>query len=100
MVNQTRDEEVRFADFSIQEETVTAIDKLYQNLQRNFSPKQNYPNPFNPTTKITCTLPFSVNSETSNLKLIMFNILVGEVTTLVNKITNLIIMKFHLMQLS
>lgn len=39
----------------------------------------NYPNPFNPTTKIDYGLP-----EVSNVKLVIYDILDREVTTLVN----------------
>ena len=48
-----------------------------------FSLNQNYPNPFNPSTKIS----FSV-AQTSNVKLLVFNILGECVATLVNEIRN------------
>ncbi len=59
-----------------------------------FSLSQNYPNPFNPVTKIRYSIPSNVRSETSNkattagtsVKLIVFDILGNEVTTLVNEI--------------
>ena len=48
-----------------------------------YSLSQNYPNPFNPTTNIK----FSV-AETGNYKLIIYNILGQEITTLVNNQLN------------
>ena len=46
---------------------------------------QNYPNPFNPSTVIRYSIPTSVKSEKSNVKLIVFDILGREVATLVNQ---------------
>ena len=46
---------------------------------------QNYPNPFNPTTKIKFTIPSAVKHETSNVKLIVYDILGREIKTLINK---------------
>jgi hypothetical protein len=46
---------------------------------------QNYPNPFNPSTNIKYQITKNVKSETSNVKLIIFDILGKEVTTLVNE---------------
>jgi hypothetical protein len=40
---------------------------------------QNFPNPFNPTTNIKYTIPFS-----SNVKLIIYDILGNEITTLID----------------
>ena len=48
-------------------------------LPNNIVLKQNYPNPFNPTTKIDYGLP-----EVSNVKLVIYDLLGREVTTLVN----------------
>ncbi len=51
--------------------------------------EQNYPNPFNPVTKIrfaiTSNLKAGVKGETSNAKLIIFDLLGREVATLVNE---------------
>jgi hypothetical protein len=49
------------------------------NIPDHFSLSQNYPNPFNPSTKITYTLPWSVN-----VKLRIYDLLGREVATLVN----------------
>ena len=49
-----------------------------------FSLQQNYPNPFNPSTKIRFAITSNVKGETSNAKLIIFDILGREVSTLVN----------------
>jgi hypothetical protein len=46
---------------------------------------QNYPNPFNPATKIRFDIPADVKRQTSNVKLIIFDVLGREVATLVNE---------------
>ena len=51
----------------------------------NFSLEQNYPNPFNPSTKIKFTIPSNVKSETSNVSLIVYDVLGNEIATLVNE---------------
>ncbi|VAX24866.1 hypothetical protein MNBD_IGNAVI01-2252, partial [hydrothermal vent metagenome] len=51
----------------------------------SFELNQNYPNPFNPTTKIKYTIPSDTKREISNVKLVVYDVLGKEVTTLVNK---------------
>jgi hypothetical protein len=48
---------------------------------------QNYPNPFNPSTKIKFDIA-EVKSKTLNVKLIIYDILGKEITTLVNENLN------------
>jgi hypothetical protein len=50
-----------------------------------FSLSQNYPNPFNPSTKINFTISSEVKRGTSNVKLIVYDILGREIKTLLNK---------------
>ena len=61
------------------------IKPISNKIPANFVLYQNYPNPFNPTTKIKYSIPSNVKSETSNVKLIIYDILGREVETLVNE---------------
>jgi photosystem II stability/assembly factor-like uncharacterized protein len=63
---------------------VTGIVKIGTNIPQEFRLEQNYPNPFNPSTKIRFNLPTNVKSETSNVKLIIFNGIGQELMTLIN----------------
>lgn len=54
----------------------------------DFILNQNYPNPFNPGTMISYTIPANVKGHMSNLKLIVYNSLGSEVSTLVNENQN------------
>ncbi len=58
---------------------VSGINDIAQNNQELFKLYQNYPNPFNPSTTISFSIPASANS-----KLIIFNSLGEEVSTLQN----------------
>ncbi|RPI19764.1 MAG: T9SS C-terminal target domain-containing protein [Ignavibacteriae bacterium] len=49
---------------------------------------QNYPNPFNPTTKIRFDIPSNVKRQTSNVKLVIHNVIGKEITTLINEQMN------------
>lgn len=59
-----------------------------KNINSNISDKcylyQNYPNPFNPNTKIRFEIAKSVKGQTTNAKLVIYDILGSEVTTIVN----------------
>jgi len=61
------------------------IVNLANDLPYNFSLSQNYPNPFNPHTKIKFDIPAIVRGQTSNVKLIIYDVLGREVTTLVDE---------------
>jgi len=54
-------------------------------LVEEYKLEQNYPNPFNPSTTISYSIPNNVKSETSNVKLVVYDILGNEVATLVNE---------------
>ncbi len=51
----------------------------------HFLLSQNYPNPFNPQTKIKFDIPANVRGQSSNVKLVIYDLLGREVTTLVNE---------------
>jgi hypothetical protein len=69
----------------------TGIGNEFTSIPEVFSLSQNYPNPFNPTTVITYNIPSNVKSQTlasqsgSNVKLVIYDLLGKEVTTLVNE---------------
>ncbi|MBK7104210.1 MAG: T9SS type A sorting domain-containing protein [Ignavibacteriae bacterium] len=54
-------------------------------LPEKYSLEQNYPNPFNPTTKIKYTIQSNLKNSTTNVKLVVFDILGREVKTLINE---------------
>jgi hypothetical protein len=58
---------------------VTGVENA-EDVPRTFTLKQNYPNPFNPTTTIEFEIP-----ERVNVKLIVYDILAREISTLVDK---------------
>ena len=55
------------------------VNNNQNNVPATYNLSQNYPNPFNPTTNISYTLP-----KTGNVKLVVFDVLGREITTLVN----------------
>ena len=61
--------------------TVLAVEEHVAELPRVFDLMQNYPNPFNPSTNIRYDVPSN-----ANVKIIIYDILGREVTTLVNAV--------------
>jgi Secretion system C-terminal sorting domain len=64
---------------------VIGIRPISNEIPQNYRLHQNYPNPFNPVTKIKFDIPSNVKRETSNVKMIIYDILGREVETLINE---------------
>jgi hypothetical protein len=58
---------------------------LQYSLPTEYKLEQNYPNPFNPTTKIRFAVPQDARNEKQEVRLVVYDILGNEVTTLVNE---------------
>jgi len=65
--------------------TPVGIQSTNTEVTHNFSLSQNYPNPFNPQTKIKFDVPSNPKGQTSIVKLVIYDLLGREVTTLVNE---------------
>jgi type IX secretion system substrate protein len=61
------------------------IEPLSNEFPVRFQLYQNYPNPFNASTKIKFDIPSNVKRETSNVKIIIYDVLGREVALLVNE---------------
>ena len=61
------------------------ITPISAEVPKEFQLMQNYPNPFNPSTKIKFQIAKAVRSETSNVKLIVYDLAGREVAKLVNE---------------
>ncbi|MBI5402982.1 MAG: T9SS type A sorting domain-containing protein [Ignavibacteriae bacterium] len=64
---------------------VIGINNISSFVPEEFELYQNYPNPFNPTTNIKYSIPSNVNRQSSNVKLVVFDILGKVVATFVNE---------------
>jgi len=64
---------------------ITSIESNGNNIPNEISLHQNYPNPFNPTTTIKYSIPLSYEYKTPNVKLVVYDILGKEVSTIVNE---------------
>ena len=64
------------------------IEPISSEVPNQFSLSQNYPNPFNPSTKIKFSIPPSKGARGMTARLIIFDILGGEVAVLVSEQLN------------
>ncbi|RPI16786.1 MAG: T9SS C-terminal target domain-containing protein [Ignavibacteriae bacterium] len=69
-------------------EILIGIKEINAEIPGTFALYQNYPNPFNPSTKIKFDIPSNVKRQTSNVKLVIFDVIGKEITTLVNEQLN------------
>lgn len=65
-------------------QSTISINNISGNIPESFKIHQNYPNPFNPVTKIKFDIPAGVGV-TTDVKLVVYNSLGTEVSTLVNQ---------------
>ncbi|HEX2788594.1 MAG TPA: T9SS type A sorting domain-containing protein [Ignavibacteria bacterium] len=65
-----------------------SVENISNNIPDKFLLKQNYPNPFNPSTNIEFYVPSNVKRETSNVKLIIYDMSGKELAVLVNEQLN------------
>jgi hypothetical protein len=64
------------------------INPIGTEVPSTFNLYQNYPNPFNPSTKIKFAIPSDVKCETSEVKMVIYDITGKKITTLVNEKLN------------
>ena len=64
---------------------IIAVNQIGISVPTNYELYQNYPNPFNPTTKIRFDIPSNLKRETSNVRMIIYDILGREAAVLVNE---------------
>jgi hypothetical protein len=64
---------------------LVGLQNIISEIPTSYILSQNYPNPFNPATNIKYKITKSVKSETSNVKLIIFDIIGKEVEKLINE---------------
>ncbi len=64
---------------------ISSVNIISTEIPNSFALYQNYPNPFNPITKIRFDIPSNVKRETSNVKLMIYDVLGREIAVLVNE---------------
>ena len=76
---------LRQVDYDGKSQYSNTIEIEYRNTPENFALSQNYPNPFNPVTTIQFAIPSKTNVQTSNVKLVVYDIMGREVALLLNE---------------
>ncbi len=66
-------------------QSVVSVNNSSAEVPAEFRLYQNYPNPFNPVTVIRYSIPANIKSQSSDVKLIIYNLLGEEISTLVNE---------------
>jgi len=66
-------------------EPINGVEPVPGEIPSSFSLSQNYPNPFNPVTRIKYDVPSNVKGQTSNVKIIIYDVLGREIETLVSE---------------
>lgn len=74
---------VRFLSYD--SSAVVEVKDFKTNEIKDFQLEQNFPNPFNPSTIISYSIPNSQDGNLRNVKLIVYDVLGKEITTLVNE---------------
>ncbi len=64
---------------------LTGVHNINSEIPKVYSLKQNYPNPFNPQTKISFDIPANSSGITSNVKLVIYDVLGNAVETLADE---------------
>lgn len=65
--------------------SIVDVNTKSEKMPEKFSLEQNYPNPFNPVTSIKYSIPSRLRLKTMNVKLVLYDIMGKEVTTLINE---------------
>ncbi len=63
---------------------LTGVNQISAEIPQAYKLEQNYPNPFNPVTKIKFEVPQNVKSETSKIRIVVYDILGEPIAELVN----------------
>jgi len=67
---------------------IVQIENNNSTIPSSFKLYQNYPNPFNPKTTINYEIPSNVKRQTSNVRLVVYDVTGKEIVTLVNEKQN------------
>lgn len=64
---------------------VNDVKLIAQTTPNDYQLYQNYPNPFNPTTKIKFSIPLNETGKSSNVKMIVYDVLGNKVATILDR---------------